>query len=271
MLNTIRALIPNLTKSEQRVARQLLDNPEQLLQASISELARQWEVSEPTLVRFSRALGCSGFQDLRVRLAQELGGQAALPAAGQALGLGDTGATVVDKVFAHAASALQQARQGLAGGAVDEAVQRLDAARRVILFAHGPAVHVAQEAASRFLRLDMPVMVFGDPTGQSQMAALAQGGDVVVMLSLSGRVPEWLRHVETLAQRGAGVVAVTTSGSPLARAVPGHVALNVPEATDACMPDLAPLASLLLLESLALGVALRRGKALARKLKRAGG
>jgi RpiR family transcriptional regulator, carbohydrate utilization regulator len=271
MLNTIRALIPNLTKSEQRVARQLLDNPGQLLQASISELARQWQVSEPTLVRFSRALGCSGFQDLRVRLAQELGGQAAQPGPRQALGLGDSGAGVIDKVFTHAASALQQVRQGLAGDAVNDAVLRLDAARRVMLFAHGPAVHIAHEAATRFLRLDMPVMVFGDFTGQAQMSALAQSGDVVLLLSLSGRAPEWLRHVETLGQREAEVLAITTSGSPLARAVPRHIALNVPESTDAFMPDLAPLASLLLLESLALGVALRRGKALARRLKRAAG
>ncbi len=270
MLPKIRAQLPHLTPAEARAARQLLKDPHLLLHASIGELALAWNVSEPTLVRLAKALGCPGFQALRVQVTQALALMDAAAPALPGLRFEDSSGDVIGKVFAHATAALQQTRAALKSGVLDEAVNELVAARRLILFADAAAQHAAQEAAARFLQLDMPLLVFTEFASQSRMAALTQAGDVVVLLSLNGKSPQWLRHVETLAQRQVAVLALTTSGSPLARAVPHHIALDVAASGDAFMPDVAPVASVLLLESLALAVALRRGKALARKLKRAG-
>jgi RpiR family transcriptional regulator, carbohydrate utilization regulator len=270
MLPKIRAQLPNLTPAEARAAQQLLNDPHLLLHASIGELAVAWDVSEPTLVRLSKALGCSGFQALRVQVTQALALMDAAAPALPALHFEDSSGDVIAKVFAHATACLQQTRAALKSGALDQAVGQLVNARRVMLFADTAAAHTAQEAAARFLQLDMPLLVFTDFVSQGQMAALTQPGDVVILLSLSGSAPQWLRTLETLSQREVAVLVVTTSGSPLARAVPAHIALDVAQGGDPFMPDAAPVASLLLLESLALAVALRRGKALARKLKRAG-
>jgi DNA-binding MurR/RpiR family transcriptional regulator len=57
MLSKIRALLPNLTPAEAQAAQQLLDDPRRVLHASISELEVAWSVSQPTLVRLSKALG----------------------------------------------------------------------------------------------------------------------------------------------------------------------------------------------------------------------
>jgi RpiR family transcriptional regulator, carbohydrate utilization regulator len=270
MLSKIRALLPNLTPAEAQAAQQLLADPRLVLRASISELASAWSVSQPTLVRLSKALGCSGFQALRVQVSQAVALMDAQDAPLQALRFEDDHDEVFAKVFAHATASLQQTRQALKSGALDAAVAMLAGARRVLLFAEASGQHVAQEAAARFLRLDTPLMVCSDFASQSQMSALAERGDVVILLTLSGRAPQWRSLRDILLQRHAGVLTITTSGSPLARAVPDHIALDVAQSTDPFMPDVSALASLLLLESLALAVALKRGKALARKLKRIG-
>jgi RpiR family transcriptional regulator, carbohydrate utilization regulator len=270
MLSKIRALLPNLTPAEAHAAQKLLGDPRLVLHASISELALAWGVSQPTLIRLSKALGCSGFQALRVQVSQAVALMDAQDAPLQALGFEDHHDEVMGKVFAHATASLQQTRQALKSGALDRAVADLASARRVMLFADSSAQHIAQEAAARFLRLDTPLMVWSDFSSQSQMSALAERGDMVMLLSLSGRAPQWTGLRDTLLQRQAKVLTITTSGSPLARVVPDHIALDVAQSKDPFMPDVSALASLLLLESLALAVALRRSKALARKLQRAG-
>jgi DNA-binding MurR/RpiR family transcriptional regulator len=267
MLNTIRAVIPDLTKTEQRVARALLQEPSILLHASIGELAAHWAVSEPTLVRFARAVGCSGFQELRLKVATELGERAAQPVSLVALGVADSGNTLIEKVFAHAASSITRARSELHGEQIDTAIKRIEQARRLILFSNESTVHIAHEVGHRFLQLDLPMMVFSDTVTQAQMAAQTRVGDVVLMFSLGEGSAQWLRHVDTILRRGARALAVTRTGSTLSAAVPDHVSLNVPSDSDGFLPELASITSLLLMEVIALGVALRKAKSLTRKIR----
>ena len=58
-------------KSEKRVADWLLSHPGEVLPYSITELATLSESSEATIVRFSKRLGFSGYQELKLSLAQE--------------------------------------------------------------------------------------------------------------------------------------------------------------------------------------------------------
>lgn len=185
MLNTIRALLPELTKAEQRVARLLLQDPSKLLRTSIGELAAHWGVSEPTLVRFARAVGCRGFQELRLNVATELGERAAQPVSVVALDASDSSATLIEKVFAHANSALTRARADLKADQIDAAIKCIEKAKRLILFVHDSTAYIADEVARRFLQLDLPMLVFSDAVGQAQMASQTQAGDVVLLFSLS--------------------------------------------------------------------------------------
>ncbi|EBX2782511.1 transcriptional regulator, partial [Salmonella enterica subsp. enterica serovar Hadar] len=61
-----------LRKSELKVADHVLNDPASVMHSSMAELAHGVGVSEPTIVRFCRAIGCSGFQDLKLKLAQSL-------------------------------------------------------------------------------------------------------------------------------------------------------------------------------------------------------
>ncbi|MEI4646282.1 transcriptional regulator, partial [Pseudomonas aeruginosa] len=61
-----------LRKSELKVADHVLNDPASVMPSSMAELAPGVGVSEPTIVRFCRAIGCSGFQDLTLTLAQSL-------------------------------------------------------------------------------------------------------------------------------------------------------------------------------------------------------
>ena len=73
--NLIRRITDNqqkLRKSEAKVARYVLANANGVIKMRIVDLAAKSEVSEPTVIRFCRALGFDGFQSFKLQLAQQL-------------------------------------------------------------------------------------------------------------------------------------------------------------------------------------------------------
>ena len=57
LLDAIKTQIDLLSKSEKKVALTILDNPQLALAENITALAKNAQVSEPTVVRFCRAIG----------------------------------------------------------------------------------------------------------------------------------------------------------------------------------------------------------------------
>src|SRR5688500_17282235 len=58
--------------AERSIAQFVLDNPERVMQMSISEAARDIGVGESTVIRFCRSVGYKGYQEFKLRLAQDL-------------------------------------------------------------------------------------------------------------------------------------------------------------------------------------------------------
>ena len=59
-------------RSEKLVAEFALANPERVMQMSISEASQEIGVGESTIIRFCRVLGYKGYQEFKLRLAQDL-------------------------------------------------------------------------------------------------------------------------------------------------------------------------------------------------------
>ncbi len=66
MLAKIKAARDTLRKSEQKVADVVLADPDASVQSSIQTIATRAAVSEPTVIRFCRALDCVGFQQFKL-------------------------------------------------------------------------------------------------------------------------------------------------------------------------------------------------------------
>ena len=67
----IKVLYNDMGKAEKKVADWLLAHPGEILPLSIVELAERCHSSEATIVRFAKRLGFSGYQGLKISLAQE--------------------------------------------------------------------------------------------------------------------------------------------------------------------------------------------------------
>lgn len=267
LLDRIRQQLPQLPAAEQRVAQTLLTRPHAFVQAAINGIAAQAGVSQPTVIRFARSVGCSGLADLKLKLASSLSG--GVPYVHASVHPHDTPAEIAAKVFDNSIAALLRCRNAVNAEALQKAIDLLAAAQRMEFYGLGNSGITAADAQHKFFRYGTPAVAYADPHVQAMSASVLGPQDVVVAISASGRSAELLDAVDIARRAGASVVAITASGSPLARRATVALLADAQEDAQVYSPMLSRLLHLVLIDVLAVGVALRKGPALIERLQRA--
>ena len=256
LISQIRAAREALSKAEQRVAELVLTRPRMVLNDPIAEIARNANVSQPTVIRFCRSLGFQGLSDFKLRLASGLTGT--IPVRHSQVRHGDTAPDISAKVIENAASALLRLRDSINVAAVDAATRVLRSARRIEFYAVGNTAVVALDGQLKFFRFRVPTVAYSDSHLQTQSARLLGPGDVVVTISASGRPPGLLRAAELAREAGAEVIAITAGKSPLARRASVVIPVDLPESDQGFASLIGRLLHLIVIDVLAVGVALQR-------------
>lgn len=256
ILGQIRRARSELSPAELRVADLVLAQPRSVLNDPIAEIARAAGVSQPTVIRFCRSLGCEGLSDFKLRLASGLTGT--VPVTHTQVTTNDSMLELGAKVLGNTASAILQVRSHLNRDMIDRAIDMLLGAGRIEFYALGHYSVVAQDAQFKFLRFGMPCGAYTDPRLQLLSADVLREGDVAVVISSGGRLPELLAVVEKAQERGAKVVAITASQSPLAKKADATLIVDHIEDVATHLPMVSRILHLLVIDILAVGVAMRR-------------
>ncbi|MDE2453426.1 MAG: SIS domain-containing protein [Burkholderiales bacterium] len=273
MLDRIRASIPALPPAEQRVARLVLADPRGFAGQPVGELAERSHVSKPTVVRFCRSVGYAGLADFKRKLAGSV--NEGVPFVHRAVDEADKAGDILVKVIDNAVAALLRYRNAAAAQAVERAIAALaDAARggrRIEFYGVGNSGIVAHDAQHKFFRLGVWATAVSDGHIQVMSATMLAHGDCAVIISNSGRSRDLLDVAEIARRKGATVIVITASGSPLAHEAQGgsqHILLAAdhPEDADRYSPMVSRLLHLTIVDILTTGVALRLGSATLRPM-----
>ena len=256
ILGQIQRARPNLSPAEKRVAEHVLAHPRSVLNDPVAEIARASQVSQPTVIRFCRSLGCEGLSDFKLRLASGLTGT--VPVTHTQVTRDDSVLELGTKVLGNTASSILQLRDHLNRDSIDRAIALLSAAKRVDCFAVGYYGAVAQDAQYKFLRLGVPSGTYTDPRVQALAAQVLGPGDVAFIVSPSGRKDELLAVADAARERGASVVAITASQTPLARKADVSLIVDHAEDVDLHLPMVSRVLHLLMIDIVTVGMAMQR-------------
>ncbi|WP_426767874.1 MurR/RpiR family transcriptional regulator [Erwinia aphidicola] len=266
MLEKIQLQLENLSKSERKVAEVILASPATAMHSSIALLARAADVSEPTVNRFCHRLDANGFPDFKLQLAQSLAN--GTPYVSRNVEQDDSVESYSGKIFESAMAGLDRVKQSLDVNAVNRAVDLLTQSKKIAFFGLGASAAVAHDAMNKFFRFNVPV-IYSDDIVMQRMSCMNSGeGDVMVLISHTGRTKSMVELAMLARENDATVLAITSPGSPLAREATLALTLDVPEDTDIYMPMVSRLAQLTLIDVLATGFTLRRGAKFRDNLKR---
>lgn len=264
LIERIAAMLPGLSPAEQQVGQVLLTDPAAFVRQPVALLAERANTSKPTVVRFARSLGYEGLVDLKHALAgsSQREGVAYVHRAVQE---GDDTPALIHKVIDNAARTLLDYRDQVATHAFERAITALahatQAGRRVEFYGVGNSGIVAQDAYLKFLRLGAHSQAPVDGHVQLMAATLLQPDDCAVILSNSGHSRDLIQVAKLAHRKGATVILITASGTPLTRSLPAHaqifLAADHPEDHHQYSPMVSRLLHLTLIDILSTGVALR--------------
>jgi RpiR family carbohydrate utilization transcriptional regulator len=269
LLDSIRTQLDSLSKSERQVAQAVLRNPHLAIAENITALARHARVSEPTVVRFCRAVGYDGWREFKLKLAQGLALATDDAAAAATPEKDDLAADLIGKICGRSINTLLDLRNNLQPVAIQQALGLLAAARKIEFYGQGSSGIVAADAQHKFFRSGVPTVAYSDPHVHSIAAALLSKGDVVVAISQRGSSVALLRSVQLARKSGADVIVLAPSGTPLAELATVLIAIDIHFDADPFTPISARLAHLVVIDILAVGLALQLGPAFRKKMQHA--
>jgi glucokinase len=255
-LEQIRRGIDQFSPAERRVAEHILAHPRQALNDPIADIARAAGVSQPTVIRFCRSVGCEGLSDFKLRLASSL--TVTVPLAHAQVTREDSVLELGAKVLENTASAILHVREQLNRETIDRTLDLLDKAGRIEFHAVGHYAMVAQDAQYKFLRFGIGCTAVTDPRLQLLTAKALGPRDVAVIVSGGGHVPELLEAADLARKRGAAVVAITASQSPLAQKADLTLVVDHLEDANSQLPMVSRVLHLMVIDILAVGLAMRR-------------
>ena len=256
VLNSIRAGYGALRKSEQKVADIILADPSILGRINMVSLAEQAGVSQPTVARLCKQVGCSGFTDMKLKMVQEVA--AGAPFVPGHVDPQDDASQLTNKIFTTAASTLLSVRDSLDTASVERAGAMLAAALRIEFFGCGTSGVVAQDAYHRFCRLDIRCGFHQDSVMQSVASSTLGEEEVAVIVSYTGRTRSTVDLAKACREGGGSVIGITAESSPLAEHCDVVLDARITEDSEIYLPTSSRLAQLAIVDVLAASVFLKR-------------
>jgi RpiR family carbohydrate utilization transcriptional regulator len=264
LLERIEASLAVCSPAESRVGRLLLRDPRNFASQPIAAIARQAEVSKPTVVRFCRHIGYRGLADFRLKLASVI--NEGVPYVHRAVAADDSTAELMVKVIDNSVSALLHLRNHASAvsleRAADAILASIEAGRRVEFYGVGNSGLVAQDAQHKFFRLGCHTVAYADAHMQVMAATMLEPGDCAIFISNSGRMRDLLETLDVVRRRRVTVIAITASGSPLAGRADILLAADHREDFDRYSPMVSRMLHLMVVDVLATAVAVRLGPTL---------
>lgn len=254
----MRAVLPSLTPAGRSLAKIILDDPALVARSTITELSAACGISQATIVRTARALGFSGYSQLRLALAAASARERPDRLVPGDLAPDDPLADVITKVARAESDALADTAAQLDPERLGAVVEALVRARRVHVYGVGASGLVAADMAQKLLRIGISCHAFTDVHMALTGAALAGPEDVSVGVSCGGETPDVLEPIRTARAAGATTVAITNNPRSSLAAAADHVLISAGRETVFRPGALASrISQLLIVDCVFVGVAQR--------------
>jgi DNA-binding MurR/RpiR family transcriptional regulator len=256
-----RGLLPSLSPAEQRVARVVIDEAATAAKLTITELAERASTSETTVIRFCRAMGFTGYPQLRLALAAEAGrnqDERADQALGSDISPTDELSQVVKKIAFADARAVEDTAGQLDVAVLEQIVDAVVAARRVDIYGVGASACVAHDFQQKLHRIGRVAFAWSDLHLALTSAALLGEGDVAFGISHTGTTTDTIEAFAEAGRRGALTVALTNfPKSPITRVADLVLTTAARETTFRSGAMASRLAQLTVVDCIFVGVAQR--------------
>ena len=209
-IKMMEKVLHSLPASEEKIAEFILDNPQSVVQTTVSELAVQSNASGSAVIRLCKSLGLNGFQDLKVRIAGDL-----LKETNDGyrdIEEGETVYSIVKKVANNSIQSIKETEEMVNYEDLNRAISLLVKAKTIHFFGIGASHIIAQDAQQKLLRINKNATAFLDTHLVSTLIANAGNDDVLFGISHSGETEEVIKVMSLAKKKGLKTITLTKFG-----------------------------------------------------------
>ncbi len=216
ILSFLKTNINFLTNSEKKIARLIISDPKRFITLSMSELSKESEVSQGSIINFSKKFANGGFPELKLIIAANIGSEE--PEKFDVADMSDSMTDILSKKIKSQETAYELTKDANKEDVLKRAVNKIMKAKKVEIYGVYRSAAVATDFCYQLLETGIPASFVSDILTCSISAAMLDSKDVVIAVSASGKTRDILDAVQNAKAKNVSVIAITSNkNSPLAK------------------------------------------------------
>lgn len=208
--NLIKTQMDSYATGEEKIARYILEHYEEIIHINIGDISKDIDVSESSIVRFTKKLGYSGFRDFKYACAQDVSENRVSHYDELEIESTDY-ANVMHNFFLNHISNIQNNLKQLNTKTLSEVAELIDANDNLYIVGAYLSGNLAQNLYYRLRLLYKNVFLIDSFTSSILEKSWLGEGDLVIAISQSGETDDVITFVHEAKKKGAHIISFTTS------------------------------------------------------------
>ena len=203
----VEEILPSLGTQEGKIARWMLENEKQLVDTPIKDISYICGVSQPSVVRLCKKLGCNGIKDLKILVdGMQYDNEKSIPCT-----FDDNSKEIFNKVFSSSIESIERTFSFVSCEEIDSLSDMIISASTISVFGIGGSSLAARYLSEELIRLGFKSMCFTDPFSISSSASTFSLGDLLIFVSRQGETKELVDKAQKAKDTGGSIALITTS------------------------------------------------------------
>lgn len=208
-LQKIMNIHSKLKGAERKVADYILENPNDIIHLSITELAYRCSCGEATISRFSKKLGYKGFQELKIKVAGEVVDP--ILDVHEEIKEDDDIIIIMQKVFNSTINSLKETLKINDYKNIEKAVEIIWNSERIVFYGMGGSSAIALDAYHKFLKVGKNCIFHSDSHFEAMISSTLTEKDCILAISNTGSNKDLVENIEIAKMNKAKVISITSN------------------------------------------------------------
>ena len=216
LLLRIESSMPFLSKSEKKVGEYILNNPKKVADMSTQSLSTACQVSEPTLIRFTRKLGFNGYREFKLQLSANLVSKQ-LENTPVRVDINDSAQEIYEKLTAFTIASLKSTVNTIDGNNLETAANYIYLAsqkkHQIFLSGMGASTVLIKEFQIKMMRLNIQTVFYEDIHLRLEACTNLKKDDLFICFTTLGSSKENYELIDIAHSRNAKIIIITQYGN----------------------------------------------------------
>ena len=209
---------------EQNIIKYILDNPKEIVNMSIRELANKTFTSSAAIFRLCQKCGLKGYTEFKIKFISEVNRTSDFendelekpirdlhrPINGK-----DDVKSVVRKMAFLQIEAIEETKNEINYKQLERVADMMNAAGQIVFFGFDLNYYISQSTVYHLVRTGKPAVVYETVNNQVAKAFMFKKEDVAILISRTGENKNLIRISQVLKRKGAKIILLSASRDTL--------------------------------------------------------